>query len=475
MAKEAEQQQEKKTDKQRLKKYWPVIFTVIVALGLMMPLSNLIFKPVRPELPRGRMVDEHFARAAPVLRDKCLDCHSAHTDKPWYFAMPGAKQMISKDVADGVEAIDITGALFDADGEFSQRQLAKIESVTYVGDMPPSRYVMMHWDTSLSKADKKAVRDWVRSVRADRFASPDVAPQFAGEVIQPLPLTVELDEAKVELGDRLFHDKRLSADDTLACSGCHGLDKGGTDQEQFSTGVDEQVGAINAPTVYNSSYNVLQFWDGRAADLTDQADGPVNNPIEMASDWEQAVGKIKNDAYYKTAFAELYADGMNEKNIRDAIATFEKSLITPNSRFDKYLMGDEEAISESELAGYHEFIETGCTSCHFGVAVGGTHFEKMGKHNDYFADRGDMTDADKGRFAATEDEKDMHSFKVPLLRNIEVTHPYLHDGTAETLAGAIDIMSRYQLKEPLTAKQIRNIEKFLLTLTGQYKGKPLAE
>lgn len=300
--------------------------------------------------------------------------------------------------------------------------------------------------------------------------------QFAGEVIQPIPLTVDLNARVVALGDRLFHDKRLSADDSLACAGCHGLDKGGTDQAKSSTGVGGKVGPIAAPTVYNSSYNHVQFWDGRAADLVEQADGPVNNAIEMASNWEQAIGKIKDDPCYAPAFADLYTDGMTERNIRHAIATFEQSLITPNSPFDKYLMGDANAVSERQRLGYRTYIAVGCGSCHMGVAAGGLQFEKMGKKADYFKARGGpIIKEDHGRFNFTGKDADRHFFKVPILRNIEVTFPYFHDGSAENLSDAIDKMAVHQLGARLPKPQIADIEAFLLSLTGEYKGVPLTQ
>jgi cytochrome c peroxidase len=334
---------------------------------------------------------------------------------------------------------------------------------------------MMHWNASLAESEKTEILEWIKSVRKEKYASAHVAEEFAGEPVQPLPVPVIQNPKKVELGNKLFHDKRLSADDTIACATCHALDKGGTDQAQFSTGIDGQVGGINSPTVYNAVYNHLQFWDGRAKDLREQADGPVNNPIEMGANWDMVIPKIKKDPYYQQAFAELYSDGMTGPNACDAIAAFEETLITPNSRFDKYLTGDKSALSSEEIEGYHLFVETGCTSCHLGAALGGTHFEKMGRMKDYFAQRGNVGEADQGRFNVSKDEKERHTFKVPTLRNIELTHPYFHDGQTKTLAEAINIMATYQLGKSLPSQQIDKLEKFLLTLTGEYNGHPLGK
>jgi cytochrome c peroxidase len=404
-----------------------------------------------------------------------VDCHSARTAKPWYFSMPIAKAMISRDVDSGVEALDITEALFASKVPFSQVQLAKIESVMLTGTMPPTRYVMMHWDTWVSQEEKGNIRSWVRNVRARKFASPNVAKSFAGEVIQPIPLSVIVEVKKVELGNKLFHDKRLSADDTISCASCHDLGKGGTDQSQFSIGIDDQVGGVNSPTVFNASYNFLQSWDGRAKDLFEQTDMHVNNPTEMGSNWEQVISKIKDDEYYKKAFEVLYPEGMTEKSICGVIAEFEKTLTTPNSRFDKYLMGEKDAISADEIRGYWTFVRTGCTSCHLGVVLGGTHFEKMGRKKDYFAERGQMKVGDQGRYNVTRKEEDRNKFKVPTLRNLAVTYPYFHDGRTKILNEAIGIMAIYQFGKPLTQGQTKDIERFLLTLTGEYNSKPLKE
>jgi len=457
------------------KRFLLVLVTLGVVGALAVPVSNLILKPTRPPLPADKMADALFAQAGPVMQGNCVDCHSTHTAKPWYFSLPVAETIIGKDVVDGVAAFDLTDALF-GDGQFSQVQLAQIEYTLNAKIMPPMRYVAMHWDARVTPDADSDLRAWIKDVRTKRFAAPHVAPEFAGEPIQPLPLTVEADEQKVALGDKLFHDTRLSGDNTLSCASCHGLDKGGTDQAKFATGVNNQLGPINSPTVYNSSYNHVQFWDGRAADLFEQADGPVNNPIEMASNWEQVIGKIKDDPYYQQAFAQLYGDGMTEKNIRNAIATFEETLITPNSAFDKYLMGDKQAISEQQRRGYATFVTTGCTSCHMGPAVGGQDYQKMGKRDDYFAARGTgVLEADLGRFNVTKKEEHRHFFKVPILRNIEVTQPYFHDGTVTKLSDAIEKMATYQLNAQLTESQIADVEAFLRALTGEYKGVPVTE
>jgi cytochrome c peroxidase len=302
---------------------------------------------------------------------------------------------------------------------------------------------------------------------APEAAAPEPAPSPAKEPIEPLPEKVAFDEAKMALGRRLFFDPILSADGTVSCATCHDLDKGGADARKTSEGIQAQLGPINSPTVLNASLNVAQFWDGRAADLAEQAKGPVANPLEMGAKWEDVVERLRNDAYYGTRFKELYDDGVTENNVADAIAEYEKSLITPGP-FDDFLRGNEDAISEEAKQGYALFKEVGCTSCHFGPGAGGTSFQKIGLVNNYFEARGgDITDADWGRYNVTKKEEDKHKLKVPLLRNVELTAPYFHDGSQMTLADAIRAMGHFQLGKELDDTQVAKVEAFLKSLTGK--------
>jgi len=289
----------------------------------------------------------------------------------------------------------------------------------------------------------------------------------AVEPIKPLPNSVDVNMDKVLLGRSLFNDTAFSGDGTISCATCHMLDHGGAEPRKTSTGIRGQIGPINAPTVLNSGYNFVQFWDGRAKDLQEQAAGPVANPVEMGAKWDNVVERLKKNQEYAAAFAKLYEDGVTKDNATDAIAEYEKSLITP-SRFDKFLLGDETAITDAEKSGYATFKEVGCTACHTGIIAGGTMFQKMGLVKDYFADRGTpITKADLGRFNVTKNAADKHFFKVPTLRNVELTSPYLHDGSRDTLEETVKVMGTYQLGRDLTDAQINSIVTFLKSLTGQ--------
>jgi len=295
-------------------------------------------------------------------------------------------------------------------------------------------------------------------------------PTTEAEPITPIPLKLEFDPARVALGQRLFHDQRLSGDDTVSCASCHGLDHGGSDHTIHSRGVGGREGEINAPTVFNSGFNFRQFWDGRAANLEDQLDYPINNHVEMASSWPQVVAKIKADSEYAKIFRSIYNDGITVDNVKNAIATFERSLYTPNSRFDRFLRGDKSALSENELAGYLLFKNIGCVSCHQGMNVGGNFYEKMGVMKDYFGTRGHLTKADLGRFNLTGIEEQRFEFKVPSLRNVALTAPYFHDGSAKTLEEAVGLMAKHQLGVELNQTKQEKIADFLRTLTGEYRG-----
>lgn len=287
------------------------------------------------------------------------------------------------------------------------------------------------------------------------------------EPIKPLPLVSTQDPVRVSIGRRLFQDTRLSANGRVSCATCHDLRNGGADHRARSVGIDGQLTAVNAPSVLNAALNFRQFWNGRAASLEDQVDAVVQNSTEMGSTWTEVVTRISGDPTYHRNFAAAYADGVTRANIESAIATYERTLLTPNSPFDRYLRGDSHAISSEQKAGYLKFKQYGCISCHQGVNVGGNMFQKFGVMGDYFADRGNPTDADLGRYLITRDAADRHVFKVPSLRNVALTAPYFHDGSAATLGEAVDVMFKYQLGRRASAEDRTDIVQFLTSLTGQ--------
>jgi|HubBroStandDraft_6_1064221.scaffolds.fasta_scaffold19127_2 cytochrome c peroxidase len=295
----------------------------------------------------------------------------------------------------------------------------------------------------------------------------------SNEPIQPIEPLSNLDPRKVELGRKLFHDPRLSHDNQLSCAHCHDLHTGGTDHRARSIGINGAVGVINAPTVLNSGFNFSQFWDGRAGTLEKQIDGPLQSNIEMGSTWPEVIDKLKLSDEYVRDFHQIYGDEIQSDHVRDSIAEFERSLSTPNSRFDRYLRHEAGALTSQEEEGYKLFKSFGCASCHQGVNIGGNMYQKLGVMAPYFTDRGHITKADLGRFNVTGDPRDMYMFKVPSLRNVELTRPYFHDGSAATLADAVRMMAKYQLGRHLTDQEVESIVEFLKTLTGELNGQPL--
>lgn len=283
------------------------------------------------------------------------------------------------------------------------------------------------------------------------------------EPIQPIDVSSDFDKAKVELGKKLFFEPRLSKSGFLSCNSCHNLSTGGADNLPSSIGHKWQLGPINSPTVLNAKFNIAQFWDGRAKDLKDQAGGPIANPGEMASSHEAAVSVLQSIPEYRLFFKEVYGvDKINIEQVTDSIAAFEETLTTPNSKFDKWLQGDDNAISALEKAGYNLFVDKGCIACHNGVGVGGDSYQKFGIVKPYKKDTKTL-----GRYNVTNSEEDKYVFKVPLLRNIELTAPYFHDASTWDLGEAVIIMAEYQLGLKLSNDEVKKIVAFLKTLTGE--------
>jgi cytochrome c peroxidase len=283
------------------------------------------------------------------------------------------------------------------------------------------------------------------------------------EPISPIPAAEITEPAKVELGKKLFFEPRLSKSGFISCNSCHNLATGGVDNLPSSIGHGWQLGNINSPTVLNSRFNFVQFWDGRAKDLKEQAAGPIENPVEMASSHQLAVKTLQSIPEYVDLFQATYGSkNITIDMVTDAIARFEETLVTPNSRFDKWLMGDDNALTTTEQEGYTLFKTRGCIACHNGVGVGGTSYQKFGAVKPYEKDKKTL-----GRYNVTKREEDKYFFKVPLLRNIELTAPYLHDGSTWELSEVVDLMAELQLGMELTPAENEKIVAFLASLTGE--------
>jgi cytochrome c peroxidase len=334
----------------------------------------------------------------------------------------------------------------------------------------------MKLNRRVSRVPGACVRAWVLPLAGAWLACGPLhaAAQF-DEPLAPLPLNQPLDAGRVALGARLFNDTRFAADNSISCATCHDLARGGADTRPdsrvFSHATGTRVHIVNTPTVFNAALNFRQQWTGGADTLEDIVDKVVGSQHVFSSSWPRVLEKLKADAALAARFGDVYpGQGLGHETARDALAEFMRSLATP-SRFDRYLRGDAGAITPDERRGYERFKAYGCVGCHQGVGVGGNMFQRFGAMNDYFAGLAKagvtLTEGDNGRYNVTRREEDRHVFKVPGLRNVALTAPYFHNGSAATLEDAVDVMFRFQLGRTAPAQDKALIVKFLGSLTGE--------
>lgn len=301
------------------------------------------------------------------------------------------------------------------------------------------------------------------------LAAPASAGDIDSEALFPLPLSVDLPAARVQLGERLFGDPRLSSNNALPCSGCHQLAQGGDDGRVRAITNSGQPGNLNTPTVFNSAFDFRHSRHGRFRTLEQQVEDDLHNPAHANTSWEELLPKLRADPDYLAGFSAVYAQGISRESVLDAIATFERSLVTPNAPFDRFLRGDQNALSDCEREGYRLFKAYGCTACHQGINVGGNMFQQLGILEPY------QGDDNASHEHPSPDQDKEHIFKVPSLRNVAVTAPYFHDGAVATLAQAVRVMGRVQLGVDIPDLDVVPIVAFLATLTGEYQGRSLAD
>ncbi len=423
----------------------------------------------------SREVDT-FKAVAQVVYNKCMACHSEEQKLPFYATLPGISQVALTDYNKAQRAVDLEAEVVEADSRMplNESLLAKMEWVVLYNAMPPATYRAVHWGSRLTQNEQQLILEWVKESRVHHYATGFADSAHANEPLQPLPDIVMHDPEKAALGRVLFSDKRLSDDGTLACISCHDLVKAGTDNQRFVKGVRGHKGSVNVPTIFNVVFHSRQFWDGRAASLLDQVNGPAFNAAELGNkSWDSIIERLSQDTALTERFIVAYPDGWTGGNITHALAEYEKTLITPHSHFDRWLKGEENALTENEKEGYALFKAYKCASCHVGAAVGGQTFEYMGRQKNYFKDRGPALASDVGLMAYTQDPEDKHKFKVPALRNVELTGPYFHDGTVTTLDEAVKKMGVYLTGLYIPEFNRAKIVAFLRTLTGEHEGKKL--
>jgi cytochrome c peroxidase len=296
-----------------------------------------------------------------------------------------------------------------------------------------------------------------------------------GEPISPVgaPAAASSDADRVVLGERLFHDPRLSHGDRLACASCHGLDRGGDDGLVRAASASGEVLAFNTPTVFNVALNFRFNWRGNFRTLEEHNEAVLLDESLMNTTWDEVLTKLRADPDYSKGFVASYRAPPSRENVLDALAVYQRSLVTPNAAFDRYLNGDAGAITEEQAQGYRLFKDYGCAACHQGVNVGGNLFQRFGIFGDPFSEKTVLSEGDLGRFTVTGRNRDRQVFRVPSLRNVAVTAPYFHDGRTASLGKAVEIMGRNQLGRELRRRDIELIVQFLETLTGEYRGRPL--
>ncbi|MEG0789823.1 MAG: cytochrome c peroxidase [Alistipes sp.] len=445
------------------------LISITILLLLVAVVVTVIYRfNFRKSIPAEASVPEQVVSI--IQQNDCLVCHDINAEAPFYASLPVSGPWFRGHMRHAVRFVDLQRVCTAID-KINEADLAKIEQAVSNGSMPITEYKLLHWGTGFNDKEKSVLMQWIADTRAKRFATGLAAKQFANNAIQPIISSVRVDSAKVMLGYKLYHDNRISGDNTVSCAFCHPLDKGGVDNLRTSKGIRNQFGTINAPTVYNSSLNFGQFWNGHAPTLALQAAEPPLNPVEMGSNsWDEITARLRADKVLVAEFATLYPEGITEATVTDAIEEFEKTLLTPNCPFDRYLKGDSNALTAEQLAGYEAFKENDCATCHVGQGLGGQSYEYIGITEDYFASRSseiEWTEDDEGLYGVTKDSLDLTRLKVPMLRNIALTAPYLHDGTAGTIKAAVGVMFRYQLGLSENDPSIPSIVTFLRTLTGE--------
>ncbi len=435
-------------------------------------LYNTAHKP-SPYLTADSQVADHNAQI--ILQNKCAACHGSKPDYSYTLNLLSFGK-IRRDIEGAQRAF-----LLNADESKGIRSghvdYLKMDKVLRTRRMPPAAYTAVHLGSRLTPEDVELLRCRYKEDAAIARAFSPILPATEAEN--------DIESLRRHLGHRLYVDTRLSTTNEISCASCHDLTLGGTDNKPKSEGVPgaddkPQLGGVNAPTVYNAAGNIRQFWDGRAADLKEQAGGPPLNPVEMGyatpADWEKIAEKLRKDPELEAYFALVYGEqGITGDTITDAIAAYEKTLVTPDSDFDRYLRGDAAALSPEQQQGMEDFVRFGCASCHAGPALGGISFEYISTHAPFhsFMPK-DYAEGAHGLADFTKKEEHTDMFRVPTLRNVALTAPYFHTGAINSLEEAVSIMFKTQVSsDGASESTIRNVTRFLEAQTGTLNGKPL--
>ena len=339
----------------------------------------------------------------------CITCHQKNTILPFYSDFPLIGQIAKDDHKKGYRMFDMEEAWDKIKKEevLNEVYLAKIEMETIIlGTMPPTKYNIFHWGSSITASKKTILKSWVKFHREKFHSNVLSAEQFKNEPVQPIPISIQANRRKAKLGEELFYDKCLSSDNSISCASCHNLKNGGADNRQYPEGINKRLGGINTSTVYNAYFNAMQSWNGCSSSMEEHIEKHLTSPNIMGNDsFTEIIEKLQNDSIINNSFKKIYDDGVTIFSITNAITEFVKTLFTPDSDFDKYIKGDEYAINKMQVFGYELFKSHKCVTCHAGINLGGQTRELMGRHKNYFDDRGwELMKEDMGYFNCTADE-----------------------------------------------------------------------
>ena len=440
---------------------------VIMAVALVATVMYHLVNTIPPD-----SISEDLQATAIFEDASCITCHQKNTNPSLYSGFPLIGQIMKKQRQKGYRMFDMEEILEKiSNGEaINEAHLAKIEMETMMlGTMPPAKYYLFHWGSSVTSAKQNLLKNWVKYHREKFYPNELSAEQFKGEPTRPIPASLQASSRKAKLGEKLFFDKRLSSNNTISCASCHILKNGGANNKQYAEGIDKHLGGLNTPTIYNACFNAIQSWDGCTANMEKCIEKHLLSPEIMGNESiADIIKKLEEDNSINSSFDNLYEEGITKSAITDAITEFAKTLLTPDSDFDRYIKGDESAINKIQVFGYELFKFNKCATCHTGINLGGQTRELMGRHKNYFEDRGwELTKEDMGYFNCTADEYDRHRFKVPGLRNVKLTKPYFHDGSRQELHDAVQAMGIYQSGCKISDEDAKAIVAFLETLTGE--------
>lgn len=432
--------------------------------------SQYLLAPA-PALPSQVDMQKADQMAQELLQAKCADCHGAN---PQFNTLVNflSGNLLRRDVEQARRAWKMEG---DAHVRSGVVDFLKLDHVLRTRSMPPVQYTVAHLGSRLTPQDVALLRL--------RYSEQGAA-QRRFRAIESVEVAQQ-DIPRVHLGYLLYHDPRLSTTNEISCSSCHDMSRAGTDNKAKSEGVPgadgkPQLGGVNAPTVFNAAGHIRQFWDGRAADLQEQAGGPPLNPVEMGysvpEDWEKIAAKLREDKLIVALFEMIYGEkGITGETITDAIAAFERTLVTPDSAFDLYLKGDEKALTDEQKAGMQAFVNYGCATCHAGPALGGLSFEDINKRGELRAFMPGYEEGAYGLRDFTRKEEHTDMFRVPTLRNVALTFPYFHTGVVKNLEDAVRIMFDTQAGAVPSAAVVKQVTRFLEAQTGKFRDIALEE